>query len=44
MTALTVFFLYKKMHGRFAGPKKASRNDESKAGFEYLAWPGFEPA
>ena len=27
------FFLYKKMHGRFAGPKKAGSNNESKAGF-----------
>ena len=25
-------FWYKKMHGRFAGPKKASCNNESKAG------------
>ena len=30
-------FLYTKMHGRFAGPKKASRNNESKAGFYWIS-------
>ena len=39
-------FWYNKMHGRFAGPKKASRNNESKAEFYWISglprvWTGF---